>query len=352
MTGTSLDAVDAALLAAEGQGPGLRCTIEGFTSAPLDELAGPLRALAEGRPVAAGEIADAALRLGELCAEVGSRVAGGTVPDVCVIPGQTVHHAPPLSWQLVNPWPVYRALGCPVLFDVRSADIAAGGQGAPITPLPDWVLFRDSSESRVIVNLGGFCNATALPAGGAQKDVRGMDICVCNQLLDRAACAAIDRPFDPDGKHAERGTVQADPAAELQSLLEAQTEGGRSLGSGDEAFAWVDQHRTRLEPDDLLATAAAAIGDHIGSVCAALLPGARLLLAGGGALNRALVDAIAVHGPTASTAELGIDPQHREAAAMAVIGLLALDGIPFTLPQVTGRTAELKTEGAWIGRTP
>jgi len=352
MTGTSLDAVDAALLAAEGEGLGLRCEVEGFASAPLGDLAGPLRSLAEGRPVAAGEIADAALRLGELCALVGTQVADGRAPDVCVAPGQTVHHAPPLSWQLVNPWPVNRALGCPVFFDVRSADIAAGGQGAPITPLADWVMFRDPDRSRAVVNLGGFCNATTLPAGCTPDDVRGMDICVCNQLLDRAARRSLERPFDDQGEHASRGTVQAEPAEELQTILEAQTDTGRSLGSGDEAFAWLDGHAGSLRPDDLLATAAAAIGDHIGGVCAALLPGARLILAGGGVRNRSLNDAIGAHGPASSSADLGIDPQHREAAAMAVIGLLALDGIPFTLPQVTGRTQELKTEGAWIGRTP
>ena len=63
------------------------------------------------------------------------------------IHGQTVHHAPPVSWQLVNPWPVAQALACTVVTDLRGGDLALGGQGAPITPLADWVLLRDEATA-------------------------------------------------------------------------------------------------------------------------------------------------------------------------------------------------------------
>ena len=67
-------------------------------------------------------------------------------------------HQPPISWQLIDPTPIARQFTAPVISDLRQADLAAGGQGAPITPLADWIAFRDPDKRRAIVNLGGFCN--------------------------------------------------------------------------------------------------------------------------------------------------------------------------------------------------
>ncbi len=105
--------------------------------------------------------------------------------DLVVAHGQTVYHAPPLSWQLCAPGPIAHALQVPVLCDLRSADIAAGGQGAPITPIADHILFRHAREARAVVNLGGFCNITTLPAGDDATRVRGGDVCACNQVAGR-----------------------------------------------------------------------------------------------------------------------------------------------------------------------
>ena len=110
--------------------------------------------------------------------------------DLVVAHGQTVFHAPPASWQLLNAAPIARAVRAPVVFDLRQADLAAGGQGAPITPLADWIMLRahgPAAAGRAIVNLGGFCNVTILPSGAGPEGVRGMDVCPCNHLLDGVA---------------------------------------------------------------------------------------------------------------------------------------------------------------------
>ncbi|MEM9066147.1 MAG: anhydro-N-acetylmuramic acid kinase [Planctomycetota bacterium] len=351
MTGTSIDGLDATLIEAEGEALSLQCRVIESRSASYPDLGDRLQAVANSDPVTAQDLAAMALELGRLHASLASELVS---PDlaVCVIPGQTLFHRPPQSLQLVNPWPVAHALSCPVLFDLRSSDIAAGGQGAPITPLADWILFRDPQIPRVVINLGGFCNATLLPPGATPDTVRGLDVCVCNQLLDRCARLAINADFDKDGAMAERGTLNAEAASELRPILDRQTKSGLSLGSGDEASAWAVRHASELRPADLLATAAHTVGTHIGQVTTSMLPDAECLLAGGGTHNRALVQAMCAHAKATTTQAHGVGISERESACMAVLGLLALDGVPPTLAQVTGRADEVRNEGCWIGRAP
>src|SRR5690606_34298498 len=122
-------------------------------------------------------------------------------PDLVAVHGQTVHHEPPVSWQLVNPWPIAQYADCPVVTDLRGADLAAGGQGAPITPIADWLLFRDRREgaggrqTRVVVNLGGFCNITLLPGrspptgGQGGATLRARPLPGVEQIQARDVCA-------------------------------------------------------------------------------------------------------------------------------------------------------------------
>jgi len=351
MTGTSLDGLDVVLVEAEGTGSDVRVRLVAHVESGLGDLANGLRAAAAGVPMRVGEIARIALELGEQHARVIGDLLGdrGLEPAVCALPGQTVVHAPPVSMQLVNPWPVARRLGCPVLHDLRGADLAAGGQGAPITPIADWVLFRAEDEDRAIVNLGGFCNVTTLPAGSGPDGVRGFDVCACNQVLDACARRALGEAFDEDGRAALAGTPDDEAVAALVGILRAQSSGGRSLGTGDECAGWVERHAA-LDGHDLLASAARAVGAVIGE---RVRTSGAAVLAGGGVRNRALRRAIEeVAGPCRTTAAFGIDEQAREAACIAVLGLLALDGVPFTRAAITGRTGGLTAEGSWIGVRP
>lgn len=350
MTGTSLDGLDAALVACEGKGLGMRLvSVLGSATAELPARR-VLRELAGGKALDAGTIARAALDLGEAHAEVVAglieRHARAGAVEVIALHGQTVFHRPPGSWQLINPWPVARRTGLPVVYDLRGADLAAGGQGAPITPMADWVMFRSAGCARAIVNLGGFVNVTVMPAGAGPEGVRGFDVCACNQLLDAAARVAIDAPMDAGGARALRGSVDGRAAGPLRDLLESQGGAGRSLGTRDEGLEWVTRWATRLAPDDLLATAAHTVGSVVGvRVRAAAGGAAEVYLAGGGARNTALARAI---GGCRPLADLGVEGGDREAAAFAVLGLLACDGEAITLEGVTGRGGEAALSGAWI----
>ncbi|MCW5774907.1 MAG: anhydro-N-acetylmuramic acid kinase [Phycisphaeraceae bacterium] len=243
------------------------------------------------------------------------------------------------------------AVRAPVVFDLRAADLASGGQGAPITPIADAILFGDPGERRTIVNLGGFCNVTRLPriesVSDALETIEAADVCACNHLLDAAARAVLRAPFDAGGAVALRGRPAPRVVDGIVSLLERQRTSGRSLGSGDELAGVISGLGGGVPAED-----------HCRSVCeavASVVAGAvgecdRVLLAGGGARNRALVGAIASRlGVTVeTTAAYGVGIGDREAIAIAILGALCDDGVPITLPGVTGCARPAPVAGCWV----
>lgn len=359
MTGTSLDALDGAAARLEGDGLAMRLvSIDATVSIGLPE---PLRAtlgeLSSGAPLPIARAVGAARELGVLHA-IAARdlIARARLPDLVCAHGQTVHHAPPDSLQLFNPWPLALAVGRPVVYDLRGADLACGGQGAPITPIADWVLFRAADETRAVVNLGGFCNLTLLPAGGGPERVRGFDVCACNHVLNGAARLALGRPFDEGGAGALRGRPVDSVVSAVLDALGAQRGQGRSLGSGDEATAMIAAAARSCTGDDLVASVTRAVGLTIADSLRAFSPvPGRVLLAGGSARNAALVKEIAracPPTPVVTTDAMGVPAAHREAVGFAVLGALCADRVPITLASVTGARGDAPISGAWIDPRP
>ncbi|MCH8153548.1 MAG: anhydro-N-acetylmuramic acid kinase [Planctomycetes bacterium] len=352
MTGTSLDGIDVAATEIDGTGLDMRANLLRHVTADLGPLRDELHRAAQQEPMTAGQFAGLALALGEQYADaIGEAVRPTNRSDLIAVHGQTIVHRPPVSWQLINPAPIAARFGCPVVYNLRQADIAAGGQGAPITPIADWILFRDRLHRRAIVNLGGFCNVTILPAGRSGKpleQVRGFDICACNLVLDAVARQTLGTAYDQGGGAAQCGAPHAEAVQDLCATFRRQRSEHRSLGTEDEASDWVAQHKIRLPPNDLAATAVEAVAECIGEALAEYDVD-QVIIAGGGAHNRTLVDAIAehCHQPVRLSDEFGVPIQAREALAMAVLGALCADGIPITLPQVTGCTEPAPVAGTW-----
>lgn len=363
MTGTSMDALDAALVEIQGHGLDMRARVMATASCPLGPLTDTFRHLARDEPMSASRIAAAARDLACLHVDLLRSLLDHRTPDLVAVHGQTIWHAPPISWQLIAPWPIAHALRAPVVFDLRAADLAAGGQGAPITPLADWVLFRPAAPAAV-VNLGGFCNVTFLPGDARCNDpaaltsIAGGDVCPCNHLLDAVARNALNAPFDVGGGHALTGRVHAEALTDLHHTLRAIVPRhpdlpgqppARSLGSGDEAdtLAWIQRWKLRLTGPDLAATACAGVGDVI---AATVRSRGNVFLAGGGTRNAALVHRIATaaDSPVALTDTLGVPAAYREAVAMAILGALCQDRVPLTLPQITGVPSPAPVAGTWI----
>lgn len=369
MTGTSIDGVDVAAVEVRGRALNLRAKLLATASESLGELAPRLRAAQRQAPLTSGEFATLARDLAlahidpirELIARCGA-------PDLISLHGQTLFHAPPVSLQLIDASVVAHAFACTVVSNLRSVDLAAGGQGAPITPLADWMLFRSPTRWRVVVNLGGFANGTIVgpkPDGtnspAAMREawistVRGFDICLCNQILDHICATRLGIAWDDGGRHALAGKVSSSELSELFSLLETQRLSNRSMGTRDEIVALGAQLLCRLEPDDALATAVRAIARSVAAAISqglgesrALAPN-EVLLAGGGARNAALVGELkrALPCRVSFTDKFAIPIDARESVAMAVLGCAALDGAQITLPSVTQRGQTRLVDGSFV----
>jgi 1,6-anhydro-N-acetylmuramate kinase len=353
MTGTSIDGIDAALVEVRGRGLGIQARLLAHGARPLRELQARLAAAAAGTPMAAGAFARMARDLGHACAAaIADLLPRDERLDLAAIHGQTIFHDPPLSWQVLNPAAAARRLGCAVVSDLRAADLAAGGQGAPITPLADWVIFRHPRRRRVVLNLGGFCNLTALPRGDDADPlpaIDGCDVCACNQALDAVARAALHAPFDRDGRAAASGRPDSARAGELAEILAAQAAAARSLGSADAGHVdWVRRGAAELCGPELAASAVTAVATVIAAAVPPHAPD-EVIVAGGGARNLALVAALRrlIAAPLATSDDHGMPVEAREAAAIAVLGALCADRVPITLPQVTGCGAPAPLAGQW-----
>lgn len=346
MSGTSCDGVDVVVAAIDGHGIDLQARILGAASQPLGELGERLRAFADGAACTAEAISVMAAELAAVhiaSVHAASAVAAAT-PELIAVHGQTVFHRPPLTWQLVDLAAIAAGTNARVVGDLRASDCARGGQGAPLTPLADWLTLRSASATRLVVNLGGFINGSLLPAAGDLNSISGWDLCPCNQWLNRLARNRLEQAYDRNGDSAASGQIS--PAHRQRWLGELQhlAKQGRSLGSGDEQVGADDLD---LSPADALATAVACIAAMVGERATTAAVD-EVILAGGGAYNRALVSAIAAacSAPVHTSDALGLPVDQREALAMAVLAAAAEDGISIGLPQVTGATNG-GGDGAW-----
>jgi anhydro-N-acetylmuramic acid kinase len=362
MSGTSLDGIDALLLEVQGSDPAnLAWKVRGFRTETYS---------AEDRDRIARTISEGGVReLALLRRDLGMRFAqtfqelldetGIDREEVAAIGshGQTVWHEPPApagrgtTLQIGDPAILAEEVGVPVVSDFRSADMAAGGEGAPLVPWCDWVLLRRPGVGRALQNIGGMGNVTYLPRVGGVDGVLGFDTGPGVALLDATVRHATggEESFDREGLRAARGRVL--PAV-LASLLEDpffQLAPPRSTGR--ERFG---DHRLReivdtLSPrsdrdwDDILATFTAFTARSIGAAYRDHLPEGgvdEVVLAGGGARNPALVAAISSElAPLpvlVGSEALGIDPDAREAAAFALLAWAHLHDEPANLPWVTG----------------
>lgn len=325
---------------------GMTARVVRGVSVSLGEWQEPLRAFAAQAPMAAGEIARVCRGFSLLHAGAIAQVKGDAAVEAACVHGQTVFHQPPVSWQMVNAPLIAHAAGVSVVADLRAADIAMGGQGAPLTPLSDFVMFRDRGgvEPRMVVNLGGFANATVLRGDGT--GFAGRDVCACNQLLDLVARRTLGVAFDDGGAAALGAEPDDDALDDLLGILRVQSASGRSLGTGDEASGWIGRHwrgGAGVGGPALAASVCEAVGQVIGD--AARKGGVdRVIVAGGGVRNGALMRAIesCCSCRVERSDAHGVPAELREAAGWAVLGALAWDGEVLPLRHITGARADVR----------
>jgi anhydro-N-acetylmuramic acid kinase len=230
-----------------------------------------------------------------------------------------------------------------VISDFRSADIAAGGQGAPLTPFLHHARFASDDERRAVLNVGGFTNVTYLPDAGSEGLV-AFDPGPGNALLDRAARWASDgeQRFDEGGARAARGRV--DPVLLDRLLADAYFDRAPPKSTGHEQFgedffrAALEQ---RLEPDDLMATLLELTVESVARAAERFFkdPVQRWLVCGGGVHNPVLLSRLAERLAPAvvdTTDAHGLPADALEAVAFAVLGWASERGIAGNLPAATG----------------
>jgi anhydro-N-acetylmuramic acid kinase len=347
MSGTSMDAIDAALVDFSGNQPAI---IASCNQAYPDNLKKQLvTALGLSEPLAV-DLSGLDKAVGMAFSDAVDRllaVAGTGADQVSAIGshGQTIRHASdapqPYSLQIGNAEVIATRTGIDVVADFRHADIEAGGQGAPLVPAFHNVVFGSSEEHRAVVNIGGIANITILPADPVQP-VTGFDTGPGNTLMDQWAQIHLDAALDMNGDWAAGGDI--DKALLDKLLQDPWFSQSPPKSTGREYFNmdWLQRHLTgeNRKPRNIQATLCALT---TGSIAAAIRHYAadtqRLLVCGGGVHNMALMTALAAELEpvvVASTDEFGIDPDWVEAAAFAWLARQHLAGRPGNIPEVTG----------------
>jgi anhydro-N-acetylmuramic acid kinase len=361
MSGTSADGTDAALCEIAGSGETTRARVLAHLTIPFDRsLRERIYALGEADTA---EVCELNVLLGETFAEAAlavCRAAGVELRDVhlCGSHGQTAAHRPRsagrigATLQIGEAAVIAERTGLPVICDFRVRDVAAGGEGAPLVPLVDHLLFRAPGVRRAIQNIGGIANVTLV--GDEFADLVAFDTGPGNMALDavaRAASRGVDA-YDVDGKRAARGQIDAALLADLHRhpfLAQAPPKTtGRELFGRSFVYPLLDRWAKRpasapgLSPlDDLLATLTRFTAETIARSYREHLPAPpdEIYLCGGGAANptlRAHLEQLCAPVVVRDTGALGIEPKAKEAVAFAVLANETLFGHAGNVPRATG----------------
>jgi anhydro-N-acetylmuramic acid kinase len=257
--------------------------------------------------------------------------------------GQTLRHRPtgtyPFTLQLGDPSVIAERCGIDVVADFRRADIAAGGQGAPLLPALHAMLLARPGHARVVLNLGGIANITVL---GADGRVLGFDTGPANGLLDAWCLRQRNEPFDRDGAYAASGRPDAGLLDALLADPYFALPPPKSTGREHFHLDWLATRApsTALDPADVQATLLELTARSVAMAIAQHAPDAEEVLAcGGGVHNGALMRRLSeLLAPRVllSTSRYGIDPDFLEATAFAWLARQRLLGLPGNLPAVTG----------------
>jgi anhydro-N-acetylmuramic acid kinase len=334
MSGTSLDGVDAAWIETDGET--ITRTGMATTLHYQDTLRADLRRLLDLAPSIAPDdrfLLDVERRLSEDHAIACAMIGQGA--DVIGFHGQTILHAPAQkhTWQIGDAALLAARTRTKVVYDFRSADVAAGGQGAPLVPLFHAALAQNLPKPLLIVNIGGVANVTFLGAAG---EVIACDTGPGNGPLDDWVMHQTGQPFDKDGALAAQGLVRQDHLAMLMSHPYFSLPPPKSLDRL--TFAALTGRAVQgLSPEDGAATLAAFT---VAGIAAAPIPQPprRVLVCGGGRKNLDIMARLqkAFACPVDAVEAVGWDGDALEAQCFGFLAVRSLYGLPLSLPATTG----------------
>jgi anhydro-N-acetylmuramic acid kinase len=322
----------------------------------------------DAQAISVAELARLNWRLGEVYADAVEKAQAGVGVKVGLVGchGQTVYHqgkaekylgkAVRATWQMGEAAVIAERLRVPVVSDLRPADLAAGGQGAPLVPMLDYCMFRSAKVSRVLQNLGGIGNLTAIPAGADVSGVVAFDTGPGNMVIDGCMRRLYEREFDRGGGVAQTGRVLLDVVARVLgegyfSALPPKSCGREQFGEAFTSRFVAMCRKAGGRDEDVIATATALtaasvvdayrrfVAGHVERAAASAR--VEFVVAGGGTKNAALMgmlrDGFSPLGVKVRwMEELGVPAQAKEAVAFALLAWLTWHGLPGNVPAATG----------------
>jgi anhydro-N-acetylmuramic acid kinase len=368
MSGTSVDGIDVALvrIAASITDNAAHARLEKFVTAPYPSaVRAEVLRIAEGARVSPGEISQLNFRLGRAFGEAALRACrkfrvNPRRLSVIGSHGQTIFHqgAPSRflgenissTLQIGEPAVIAAITGVTTVGDFRPADMAVGGQGAPLVPFGDYLLYRDSRRGRAVLNIGGIANVTIIPKAASPHSVIAFDTGPGNMVVDALVHHFTKgrRSFDAEAQMASRGHLL--PALVNSLLAEKYLRQAPPKSAGREQYgktyvenilAWGRRHRAR--PEDLVRTAtivtALSIADALHRWVLPRTSLSQLIVSGGGARNPLILAQLsaALGGiEVVTTQALGLPGDAKEAFIFALLADETLHGRPSNLPSATG----------------
>ena len=357
MSGTSIDGIDAAIVDLWFEDGDLKYELRGFSTVPIPiPLRQEILEICEGR----GDIrllCRLNFLLGDLFADTvmfAIDAAGIDVSEVDLIGshGQTVCHfpyeSPPSTLQIGEPSIIAQRTGIVTISDFRPADMAVGGQGAPLVPLADHLLFADSKRGRMLLNIGGIANVTVLPSGRNLGNICAFDTGPGNMLIDAAVeyVSSGTELFDENGTRASKGEVNEKLLKSLLSHSYFCRRPPKSTGREEFGKKFFDKMiaDSDCEKDSIVTTFTELSAQSISSALDFFTAESiyEIWVAGGGVHNsylmrrlRQLISGVSVR----SLAELGLDPDAREAVSFAVLANQTIHGKAGNIPEATGASS-------------
>lgn len=349
MTGTSLDGVDIALCRFAGTTPVFSPI--GWETLPYPEAMA--RAIQQVLTTECHVSAIAALHtdIGRFYAEAVTIVANKyacpvTSIEVIGMHGQTLHHLPPHhTFQAGCISTVAVLTGCVTVGDFRTADVACGGQGAPLMPLFDFLVVADCKEHRAALNIGGMANITILPAACTESDIIGFDTGPGNILIDTATRLLYGKQYDEDGHVGRAGRLIPPMLVDLMEHPFLATpppkSTGREIFSPEYAERVIRRYSHPSIPyEDVVTTFTEFTAQSIVQSILISLPSVqRILVSGGGHKNSFLMERLAALAPSVTveaTTAVNVDPDGKEAFGFAYLAWRRIMGMTGNLPSVTG----------------
>lgn len=359
MSGTSLDGVDIAIARFDNNnGKHTFTQLHEYTQEFSRPAFVQFKRLIE-EPVTIAEVCDASVYLMQLyqaAIETACQQANISIQEIDAIGihGQTVWHSPKLheyidtqlrsTLQLASGSSLANTLGCTVVSDFRTADVALGGEGAPLVPIFDYHFLKDDSQQTVALNIGGIANVTLLPANASLDSLFAFDTGPGNVWIDATMMYYYGKRYDTNGNTAKAGVLIPQMLEELQALpfihQSPPKSTGRELFSHENLHFLLNKYmRIARPPEDAVATLTEFTAWSIAHNINTFAPDTqRVIVSGGGARNTFLLDKLSHYSPTTqilTSNDIGISIDAKEALCFAYLAYRTLAGLHSNIPSVT-----------------